>query len=206
MKKRIFILAAALALSSGSGALAADPSYADGAVSVDASDYSTVMVVKGIGENINNISAEDIVYIDQAEDVYGAAASFLLKASAAYSPGIYTVKMAGASAGVYTGTFEILKEDIAMAYLAKENVTSETYDISFVTEKAVALNTYNSIKLAYDGSVIGGISIDYKNIIGDVKFGVRIANVDIAKYPDAEKFSLYLSTDVPMENNKVRVV
>jgi hypothetical protein len=115
MKKILALTSLIFALSVGATAMAADDTSVTkdpGAVvnyeTVKANGYTTVLVHKA--DDINNI-----VYVDQADDTFGAALTLMLKAD--MDDGEYTMKLGGAG-----------KETIASNFTLKTNSGSGSTD------------------------------------------------------------------------------
>ena len=104
MKKILALTSLIFALSVGATAMAADesevPNVASGVdyTTTIADGFATVLV-QGPGE------ATDIVYVDQADSVFGASLNLMLKAG--INDGTYTIKFGGAGKTLETTTLEL---------------------------------------------------------------------------------------------------
>ena len=132
---------------------------------VNAAGYSTVLIAKD-EEN------GEVVYIDQADNKYTAAQSFLLKSDPAV--GKYKV-MLGSETGepyqtyFYVGVDSLNSSDKAMTRLQKEvQNTDETYNIGYYTYlDANDAKTYKSLKVGYAGDKkYGGFDLSGGNYSG----------------------------------------
>ncbi len=183
MKKILFVLAAVLAMPLGSAALAADYSSNDNSVTAeDISAYSTVL--------ISNDTTKDIVYLNQASDVFSTSMSFMLKDGAV--DGEYTMLLGNSSGTNKTVTFTIgeqqseTTEPVVMDALEGSESYAEGYkNLAFVKE-SVKLGDYNAIKVVInkgtENEAVGGFKL--ADVLGtkitggsEVNFGLQINNV-----------------------------
>ena len=130
MKRSISVLAAVVVLATSMSALAdnGDIRENNGKVTINTNQvdkYTTVLIVKGnkTDENIDNISADEIVYINQSGSAYSSAVDFLLKSDVIGAKAdTYTVKMGGAT--LKAGT------DYAVAYADNTNAGTAAVTIT----------------------------------------------------------------------------
>ena len=145
MKKILALTSLIFALSVGATAMAADesevPNVASGVdyTTTIADGFETVLV-QGPGE------ATDIVYVDQADSVFGASLNLMLKAG--IDDGTYTMKFGGAGKTLETKTLELKSEtsdpDPAPTTIpmtkAKETVYPQGKNIAFEAAVTTAVN------------------------------------------------------------------
>ena len=145
MKKILALTSLIFALSVGATAMAADesevPNVASGVdyTTTIADGFATVLV-QGPGE------ATDIVYVDQADSVFGASLNLMLKAG--INDGTYTIKFGGAGKEATSRTFTLktattdpdpAPTTIPMT-VAKETVYPQGKNIAFETSVTTAVN------------------------------------------------------------------
>lgn len=127
--------------------------------SVNAAGYSTVLITKD-EEN------GEIVYIDQADNVYSSGSDFLVKANP--EVGKYKVTLGSETREpyqtyFYVGVDSLNSNDKAMTRLHNEELNeAETgYNIGYYTELAANdAKTYNSLKIGYADNVkYGGFDL-----------------------------------------------
>jgi len=127
--------------------------------SVNADGYSTVLIAKD-EEN------GEIVYIDQADNVYSSGSDFLVKANP--EVGKYKVTLGSETREpyqtyFYVGVDSLNSNDKAMTRLQNEKLNeAETgYNIGYYTELAARdAKTYNSLKIGYAGNAkYGGFDL-----------------------------------------------
>ena len=169
MKRIVYIAALTAVLSIGITALAEDngdftypAEYLGGAsdtAKVNAAGYSTVLIEKD-DEN------GEIVYVDQADDAYTGAQSFLLKSDP--DVGKYKVTLGSEANGAYQTYFYVGVDssnpaDKAMTRLQNEvqNKAETGYNIGYYTELAASeASTYKSLKVGYaDNQKYGGFDL-----------------------------------------------
>ena len=145
MKKILALTSLIFALSVGATAMAADesevPNVASGVdyTTTIADGFATVLV-QGPGE------ATDIVYVDQADSVFGASLNLMLKAG--INDGTYTIKFGGAGKEATSRTFTLktatTDPDPAPTTIpmtaAKETVYPQGKNIAFETSVTTAVN------------------------------------------------------------------
>ena len=145
MKKILALTSLIFALSVGATAMAADesevPNVASGVdyTTTIADGFATVLV-QGPGE------ATDIVYVDQADSVFGASLKLMLKED--INDGTYTIKFGGAGKEATSRTFTLKTATtdpdpdpttIPMT-AAKETVYPQGKNIAFEAEVTTAVN------------------------------------------------------------------
>ena len=145
MKKILALTSLIFALSVGATAMAADesevPNVANGVdyTTTAANGFATVLV-QGPGE------ATDIVYVDQADSVFGASLKLMLKED--INDGTYTIKFGGAGKEATSRTFTLKTATtdpdpdpttIPMTK-AKETVYPQGKNIAFETSVTTAVN------------------------------------------------------------------
>ena len=145
MKKILALTSLIFALSVGATAMAADesevPNVASGVdyTTTIADGFATVLV-QGPGE------ATDIVYVDQADSVFGASLKLMLKED--INDGTYTIKFGGAGKEATSRTFTLktattdpdpAPTTIPMT-VAKETVYPQGKNIAFEAEVTTAVN------------------------------------------------------------------
>ena len=189
MRKLAMILAASMVMSTGMAALAADPEYIrDGNkvdVNADISNYSTVLITKGIepfsGDN------SDIVYANQADSAF-TASLFMLKAGA--DDGDYRILLGNADGESTSMTFNISSEEPSPDAVEMDPLDSESGEPGFInyafTKEAVKLGQYDGIKIVVkdENNVekTGGFRLDdilktHLSQDASVNFGLQINNV-----------------------------
>ena len=199
MKMSISVLAAVAVLATSMSALAdnGDIRENNGKVTINtdkADKYTTVLIVKGnkTDENIDNISADEIVYINQSGSAYSSAVDFLLKSDVIGAKAdTYTVKMGGAEEStVFTTKINLMPDDMKL-----ELVEAEGNSAAYKAED-VNLGAYQSLKIVPKGetTALGGLAFTgYKNYDGSTNFALQLNTIH-GNY-DYSKFDLYLSAD-----------
>ena len=152
--------------------------------SVNAAGYSTVLIAKD-EEN------GEVVYIDQADNVYTGVVPFLVKSAPAV--GKYKV-MLGSETGepyqtyFYVGVDSLNSSDIAMTRLQNEVQNADkTYNIGYYTVVAADYaSTYHSLKVGYTGnSKYGGFDLS--------------KNWDDTHYTSGNLYLIFQLNDVPSD-------
>ena len=155
MKKLLCLAALTAILSIGVTAFAEDTEtftfpaeYVGGtsdSASVDATGYSAVIIEKDEDNG-------EIVYIDQADDVYTVAKTFLLKADPKI--GKYKVTLGSKTSEAYQTYFYVgvdsTNNDKAMTRLQGEEQTEDGYNIGYyAVVSSDDAQTYKSLKVGY---------------------------------------------------------
>ena len=199
MKRSIPVLAAVAVLATSMSALAdnGDIRENNGKVTINthqANKYTTVLIVKGdkTAENIDNISADEIVYINQSSSTYGSAVDFLLKSDViGAKKDTYTVKMGGSEEStVFTTNIDLMPDDVKL-----ELVEAEGNSAAYKAED-VNLGAYHSLKIVPkdEPTALGGLKFTgYETYDGSTNFALQL-NTIYGNY-DYSKFDLYLSAD-----------
>ena len=184
MKKILASLLAASLLAMGTAAFAATYDVDENRADVpEASGAQTILITAGENTPAAEITADNIVYINQSDDAngFGTAVKFLLKAGV--SAGTYTVRTNTNTDGT---TFKISPEEAngekAMEVLALDNnPTTRAFTMPSVKidEYKSILVTYTNEKdekltLKYPFSKISGLAASME---GTLKFGLQIDGV-----------------------------
>ena len=172
-----------------------------------ADSYSTVLITD---------SSDNIVYVDQADTLFGAEVDFLLKADPAY--GKYNVKLGGesitpTSTYFYVGVDAPKTGDVVMKRLQNEETNKDGtgYNIGYYTEvEANYASTYNALKVGYDGhSTYGGFDLGQNwkdmHLEGEGSLYLIFQLNDVPSYMK-DSVTVFLSHDVvsntPVNNNE----
>ena len=197
MKKLTALAALLLAVSAGTTAFAQteyDPTN-ESVTTSDQSSYKTVLITKGDGAEP---TADNIVYMAQANTGFGAGTDFLLKQNP--TDGVYTIRLGGGSNGqTATAKFAIgvgvTGYDTPLEALTEGEVASEdntTYSLSFVTPNTGVRLTNGAVILVKIDNTVMAYPIDNNiNISGDVTaiLGVQIDDVPAE---DKDNVKVYL--------------
>lgn len=201
MKKILASVLAASLLAMGTAAFATEPSYdvdENRANVPDASGAQTILITKATAD-ISNVTADDIVYINQSDDAggFGTAVKFLLKAGV--QAGQYTVRTNKEQGGT---TFTISPAEAngekAMTGLSLENspgTQAFTMENVKISEYAYIVVTYNGYTLKYP---LSNFSILSGNLDTNIAFGLQITNVP-ADIKD-------MAVSLAKENSNINVV
>ena len=174
MKKIVLIAAMLYAMSLCRCVAYADntAAYTGGSVNAatvaDTSAYSTVLITKASDDPI---TSDNIVYVNQAANVFDASMNFLLKANP--SAGLYNVKLGNnagetASTTFYIGVNSNNDSDTPMKRLSYTASTEEggttyyTAGFDLVTT-CTAFSSYNSVKVGYNNgtnNIYGGFPLE----------------------------------------------
>lgn len=215
MKRVWLCLALIIASVSGTAVYAADAEYTEG--KAKASDVSkSVYTVLIVGENVSNVSAADIYYVDQAADGLNAAAGFALKGNP--TEGTYNMILGYNKVREYSAGSDILRFEIssdvpeskiemkALENGVVYNDAGTEFSKGFVTEEAFDANDYNSLVFAFtnkDGSTtymgypLSNITVISGN--ASVMLGVQLNEIPKEEY-DPEEVTLYLSDKIIVNN------
>lgn len=203
MKKLVAAMSLIMALSAGVTAFAADVTYesTDNQVTSDlAANYQTVLVTKAVAEG-TELTAEDIVYMDQASSgsAFNAETQFLLKADPA--PGEYVISFGGGNEET-SKTFYIgvgFAGDVKMTQAGDAEEVNGAYNIGY--KAVVPIGVYKSVLVETAEKIILGTALPTEMTgTGDVELAVQINGVENVHDISA----VYLSTRA-ISNDTVEV-
>lgn len=190
MKKLTVLAALILTVSAGTTAFAQtdyDPTN-ESVKNTDQINYKTVLITKGDEEE--KPTADNIVYMAQAADTFGAATDFLLKYNSAdgtsVADGVYTIRLGGGSNGTTTTAqfavgVGIEDYDTKLETKGDPVVSNGKYSYGFVTPVGgVDFSNGGIIFVKVGDSVMAYPSNNGLTLTGKVNamFGVQIDEVD----------------------------
>ena len=170
-----------------------------------AGSYEVICITKD-DANVSGITEGNIVYLNQASDVYSGSMDFLLKANA--SPGKYKVRFGSSSVAPAPAYFYIMEakndsnvDDTSMTRLGEEAAGSG-YNIAYtITANIGSFADYKSVKVVFhdetEGDLVGGFEFNSGNygvISGETMLVFQLNGVP-EQYRNS--VSVYLSEDEP---------
>lgn len=185
MKKSLICVAAVAAMMCTAVTSYATGSYSptnNSAAFTEAEGKSTVIIYKGT----DSPTSDNIVYVNQASGVFGAATDFLLKDNAA--EGVYTVKFGGSDESASASTFYIgmidAINDIELNMIDGENgykavVDNDvtTYNIGYTATNVDLSKGYQSIIIKKGENYMGCEIPSKLSGGGTVNIGIQINGV-----------------------------
>lgn len=183
MKKTIVLAALLAAMSAGTTSFAATEydSTQKSVSNTEQSSYKTVLISKGNKDDA--VTDENIVYVNQADNTFDAATSFLLKSGV--TDGVYTLRFGGSTGECVPKEFAIgvgiEGYDTKLNEKGKVINSNGKYSYGFVTSDSGVSLTNNAIILVkIDGDVLAYPMSNNVTLTGgaNVKLGVQIDDIE----------------------------
>ena len=168
---------------------------------LDAKDYSTVLITKASDDNDIVADDNEIVYIDQSENAFTGATTFLLKNNP--DVGRYTVRLGSDNDSkttyFYVGVNSDNPNDVYMNRLQNEEKNEDdTWNIGYyATVTPTQYNGFNSMKLGYKNN---------NNADSCVTFPLNYGDGSTVYNGEGSLYLIFQLNDVPAANKNCAAV